>query len=685
MRPRLVLLAAAILFCTSLSAQRDLEFIEDINNQNRTIVLGGRVLLAGHGDQFLTTFSDDGGVGRLSLPFDGSVRLRNSTQMRPAVYNSNAWFVLWNGTTRFLYRFNGITFTRVTITGSIVSSPVVFGSNLYFLTQSGSTIQLYRYNGVSITAVSSGTIPATSSYDLKVAGGFLYLIGRGYYASEPYTVKRYNGVSFTTLPHFTFFSGISEIFAVGSNAYFQIGYSTILYYNGTSISTVYDVSGSIIHAALWRSNLYFLSTIEFEAAVEPLRRVNAGVLSAITMPAGARLYRATDIAMYNDALYFTATYSETDNRVLRYNGAFSDFFTIPGRISQAGTVFTRAGDLVIQPEFLNRASCYEYDGTTFTELRVPPEKYFANYLNSTDCNHLWLGQYYDEEDPLDPYRWGLMKESICPPPDTPVIVVPERMFDFERADLSIWGKDRGWCWNEIIIDWIVEPCDFPDPCPDPGFAARLFDKDKQMAFEKKISKPSAIDIPLSDDQAYITRISSTTGQQEDLFVFADNLVEKGIESIKLSMKPGDGFFKLEATTDIDVKVGLRVELLGKSGEVLWQKDFMAPFSEEITDKVNEPGQTLRFSIPGTKNKTMITNLHISPNPSKGLINLQVKSAVEIKDAELSVSTLLGQQVSSRKIQLPFSQQIRLNDIRPGMYVLKIITGSDVQSRIIRIE
>jgi hypothetical protein len=132
-------------------------------------------------------------------------------------------------------------------------------------------------------------------------------------------------------------------------------------------------------------------------------------------------------------------------------------------------------------------------------------------------------------------------------------------------------------------------------------------------------------------------------------------------------------------------VGMRVELLSKSGEVLWQKDFMAPFSELITDKVNEPGQTLRFSVPGTQNKTMITKLEIYPNPSKGLINLQVKSASEIKDAELSISTLLGQQLINRKIQLPFSQQIRLNDTRPGIYVLKIISGSDVQSKIIRIE
>ena len=206
-----------------------------------------------------------------------------------------------------------------------------------------------------------------------------------------------------------------------------------------------------------------------------------------------------------------------------------------------------------------------------------------------------------------------------------------------------------------------------------------------MVFEQKIIKPSAIGIPLGDDQGYFTSISSTTGQQEDLFLFADNLVEKGIESIHLSMKPGDSYFKLAATTDKDVKVGLRVELLGKSGEVLWQKDFIAPFSEEITDRVNEPGQTLRFSIPGTQQKTMITKLDVYPNPSRGLINLQVKSAGEIKDAELSIFTLLGQRVLSRKIQLPFSQQIRLSDTRPGMYVLKIITGSDVQSRIIRIE
>ena len=682
------LLAFALLFSTILSAQRDLEYVADIETHSSTAVLNDRVLVAGNNNTYLEAFSDEYDLTRYNYPLVSGLPLKYANYKRPiAIYNSQAYLVLHNDTERFLYRFNGSTFTRVTIPGTIVGNPVVFGSYLYFLSLSGSTAQLYRYNGTTASAVGSGTIPATRSYELKVAGGYLYLIGQGYYASEPYTVKRYNGSAATTLPHFTFFNGIDEIYQVGSNVYFIVGGYRIMHYNGSSITTLFDIEGGNINAAIWRGNLYFLATIWSEPTAAPLRRVSGGTLTEIALPVGAMLFHHSPLAVYNDAIYLQVSFGPTDNRVIRYNGiSFTNFLTLPPSTHSPGEIFVREGKLIIQPFILGDANSYEYDGSSFTELRVPEGHDFAQYLNSTTCNHLWLGLYYDFTDMTDPYRWSLLKEPKgCPPPAEPVVVIPERFFDVERADISMWGRDRGWCWNEIIIDWIVEPCEFPDPCTDPVYQMSMYDKFNKLAWQKTIDKPSLLNVSLSDNQPYTAILSSGTDQKEGLLVFAPELIEKGIESISLSMKPGDNYFKLAATTDKNVSVGLRVELLSKSGAVLWQKDFMAPFSQEISDRVEQPGQTLRFSIPGAQNKNIITQLNISPNPSKGQLNLQVNAGNKMEEAELSITTLLGQRILNRKISTPFNSQINLGTIKPGLYVVKITTGSEVVSKILRVE
>jgi hypothetical protein len=694
MRSKLLLFTAVCLFSVTLSAQTVLEYVTDVVERPPAVSFNGRVLLTGNDLTYLEAFSDDYGIQRYNYPLVDGERLRYRSLRYasvyygviepPAIYNSQAYLVLWKGTTPFLYQFNGNTFNLVSIPGTIVSRPVAFGTKLYILSQSGATIQLYSYNGSTVSAVSSGTIPATNSYDLIVAGSYLYLVGAAVHVGEPYTVKRYDGTVFFTLPSFDFRGTITNIYAVGTNAYFMAGSSIIHYFNGTLLTTVFGGPG-IIYAALWDDNLYVLAIEGFGPSEVPLYRLSAGTLSAIAMPAGTKIFTYPDFAVYNDAIYMMATHTATGDKVLRYDGTgFTDFFIVPGGIRPNERIFTRENNLVIHPGEHATSSVYEYDGTSFTEIRVPASPYshyIARSLPGTACNYLWYSTYFDESPGYIDHRNILLKESRgCPVP-----AIPEHFFEFEKVDVNFWGKDRGWCWSEIIIDWVINPCDFPEPCPEPGYLVSMYDKNNKMAWQKTVEKPSLLSVPIKDDQPYSTRIKTLTGQQEDLFVLADNLVEKGIESISLSMKPGDDFFKITATTDKGMQVPFRVELLGKNGQVLWSTDFTAPFSKQISDKVQQPGQTLRFSIPGTELKSIITNLNIYPNPSKGQIYLQVKSDSRLTDAELSIFSLLGQRIMNRKIKIPFSEQLKLTDTRPGMYVLKLKTAEGEMSRIIKLE
>lgn len=679
-----LLAATLLLLIQTLEAQRDLSYVADINSTNYTVKFNGRVLLFGMWDSHLVAFSDERGVSTYSYPLMGGRRLRYPSQRPPALYNGQVYFALSNDTTLFLYRFNGSSLTSITVPGTLVSNPVTYGAYLYVLSQSGSTIQLYRYNGTSFSPVSGGSIPEGITHRLEVAGSYLYLIGDGHYGTQETFIKRYNGVSFATISPID--DDVDKIYAVGNTAYFLVGGGLkLLYYDGATTSTIFDEPWTISSAAIWRGDLYFLHTFIDEPVNEPLYRAHGGVVSAIPMPADSKLYPYSHVTEYNDAIYLVATYGDSDNRALRYDGAgFTDFFNIPRPEYNAGTLYERDGGFIIQPTIVNGRYAYAEEDSVFTEIRAREGDLITKWLSSTACNHLWLILYYDRRDKVNPHRWALMKESKgCEPPDTPVLVIPRHFAQFEKFEFDPFARDRGWCWSDIVIDWHIPPCQFPD-CPDPLYSVSMYDKSGKLAWQTKIDKPALLGIPLKDDQPYSARFTDI-GTQQDLLLFDENLVEKGIESISLSMKPGENFFNIVAKTDKGVNVPLKVELLGGKGEVLWTKEFLAPFDEQITDKVKTPGQKLRFSVPDIEKKSIITGLDVYPNPSKGLINLQVQSDNAFTEAQLSITTLLGQKILDRKIAIPFNQQVRLNGIRPGMYVLKLVTGKEVTSRIIKVE
>lgn len=680
-----LLILAAILISVSVAAQRDLAYVADVSEDwPAAVKFGEKVLFTGNNLPYLEMFVDDGGLMRVSYPFVDGVQLRYGSihygSYQPAViYNSQAVLKLWKGAVPYLYQFSGTSFTRIPIPGTIVSRPMVFGPYLYILSQSGGNVQLYRYNGVSVSAVSVGTIPVTRWYDLIAAGSYLYVIAEGFTDTEPTIVKRYNGAGFITLPPVGFRGTITGIYPVGDNAYFKYGNEAIVYFNGSTVTTVYRLPAAFVYAALWRGSLYFLATIETDPATVPLYRVSAGAVSTISLPPGAKFSRASNFAIYNDALYLMAFYDASDDKVIRYDGtAFSEIFNIPGGIQLNGNIFTRESNLLVHPGVNTVSSAYEYNGSTFTEIKIPAGVYphfLYKSLPSATCNHLWYSLYFDGSGGFVDHREILLKESR----GCPVAAIPEHFYDFERADVNFFGKDRGWCWSEIIIDWVIEPCGFPDPCPEPEYLVSMFDMNNKPAWQKMVDKPSVLAVPLKDDQPLGTKIKSG---QHDLFVLAGNLVEKGIESISVSLKPA---FKIAATTDKNVSVPLKVELLGKNGEILWSKEFTAPFSQQINDKIQQPGQTLRFSVPGTQSKNIITRLDVYPNPSKGNVYLRVKTGNQFAAAELSIISLLGQRVLNRKIEIPFSRQIRLSDIPPGMYVLKIKTAEGESTKMIKLE
>ncbi len=318
-----------------------------------------------------------------------------------------------------------------------------------------------------------------------------------------------------------------------------------------------------------------------------------------------------------------------------------------------------------------------------------------HYLNVSDCNFIWSS--YTDMGFEDPYHWMFLKEArdSCPPPPPPppltaVMVIPEHFIDYDRIDMKFDGNDRGWCWNEIIFDWGTPPiCSIP-PCPDPVYQVRFANPGGKIEWQQNFTKAFNITVPLKDNRPYIASLLSVSKDvTQPLIVMDDNLVHKGITTIKLSMKPTSEYFNISASTDKNIKIPLKVSLLNAKGKAIWEKEFIAPFYVDISDKVKEPGQTLYFTIPQTPKQvtesSVITAFNFYPNPARGQLALEVKTGDLTLTTEVTIASLLGEIVLKKNIRTPFTNSLTLPSCKPGLYILKLKTAEEVQTKLLWVE
>ena len=613
MRRIITALIIATICNSSAKSERILETVLDpANPQHQNAAYLGRVLIASHGDPFLLNY-DDVTFTRIDYPIVSGLQLRFDSYWNPLVHFESAIFFVLGPTPgvytpRYLYRFTGAsTFTRIAITGNIVSNCIVYGRQLYFLSDVSGTIRLFRYSGGVVTEVTGAAIPSSTDYRLHATGGNLYITGSAYYTGTSNFIRRYNGTSFLTLPWSDPGTSADQVLGVpGTSRVYFISHERILYYNGTTVRQVFFNAGEAIYPRMWRNDLFFTTGIGGSPGrTIHLYRLSGAVLTEPSLPAGYQIAPVvhTNPEIYSGLLYVAAEFSDGSSHVLQFNGStFDDFYTIPTPTVSSGIrLHLREGNLIIHPNFPNGNHAFEYNGTDFTEIIAPAGRLLFPYINSTDCNHLWLNYYSDASG----IHWAYAKESKdCPPPPTPpgpVAVIPDSLRIHERFEAAVIGTDRGWCWSEIIIDWDIEPiCPLP-PCPEPNYQLRMIDANNGIAWSEFFSKPSKFMVPLKDDQPFGTILSSADSKT-DLLVFDPDLVSKGIESIKLSMLPKKGFFMISVSTRKQESVPLRVALLNEEGKEIWMQTFTAPFSMQITATVQKAGKTLVFSIPDEESK-----------------------------------------------------------------------------------
>ena len=665
-------------------AQRMLEPVAEPLNSVRfsTTVTDGHLIFAQNFETYLLTFNGFSYSRNYFPPSESGGRLIYLSDWPLVTFRNSTYLVLG---LRFLYAHTASAFARIPVPGTLESAPVVLGDNLYILSNTGSIVKLYRYNGISVAEVPFAFMPPGGRYELRVHNNNIYIIGIGISGAFPYILKRFDGISTFTFPVFDFPIGIKKILPVGETGrvYFLMESSRILYFDGSRILPVVDdVAGAITDAVIWRDDLYFLSIPRDRTSV-PLRRIIGTTVTEIPLPPDAFLFRPTSLTVYNDALYFETISVPDLARILRYDGStFSTFYTIPGTTITRGSVFTRDRSLIIQPENEFGNTAYEYDGSTFTSIQCPPPYKLGtrhgSYLGALYCNHFWISNYQIPTSSLTYY--SIMKEArLCEdPPPTPVLVLPRFFLQFESFSNSYRARDDRECWSDIIVDWEIDPiCPVPEICPRTLFQLALSDAGGKVAWQHEFDKPIEVVVPLDGKQPFKTSLSATENELKDLIVLDQDLVEKGVTEIGLRMKPKEGNYELTVLSKSGMIVPVKVSLLNKEGESIWEKEFKAPFTEIIKDRVAEPGEKLHFSVVALQeeintkieNSTSFTYL----NPSHGALSINVKDKQENAEAELMITTILGQKLVDKRIKTPANLRIELPEYKAGLYVIIIQT------------
>ncbi len=602
-----------------------------------------------------------------------------------ADFRSSLFLILHEdgGSFKHVYRFNGATFSRINFPGSILSNLVVYGDRLYAVIETGGSAKLYAYNGSTVTEVPGGSFAMQDQCEIRTGGNYLYIHGWGD-LSAAYLI-RFDGLGFRPIPDVpTHVGALEHVVAMpgSEKTYFEFRvYNSVYFYDGTLLTESFSQPGQKTPLVRWGDEVVFQATL-----LDPqLFICDDGSCREISAPAGSVLNDARTIAVYRDELYLSLRVGSTDFVHTYDRTTFTEFFEFPDN-ANGPALDVREGLLLMVPNPGTGDKAYEYTGTEFIEIRTPAEEWLHESKASNTCLHGWSISYFDEA--IKENRWKFAVERpdpacVPPPPGSATVsVIPSRLSQYDRIEMAAAARNRGWCWNEIIVDWEISPIcpGFPKiPCSDPAISTEFADAKGKIVLYKVFEKPFEFSVPLQDDRGYTMQIGLVEDDKKTTAVrYEDQLVSKGIESIALDMYPQDDYFFLTVSTDKGVQTPLTITLKDAKGNALWKQNLTAPVDQRIRAFVDTPGDYLELSFGGKSRK----GFTLYPNPVAGTLFIDgYESLIPVR---INVRDLNGRIVLADREVAPGVNEVDLSGYKPGLYVLTITEGKETERRLIQL-
>jgi hypothetical protein len=543
-----------------------------------------------------------------------------------------------------LCKFDGVGFTQIPnpLDWHVVAyrSPLkVFQDNLYMLVtdfDDDPTIppapMLFRFDGTNFTRIMLPFSQAPSTralFDLEIYHDKLYIPVAPDEYTAPNAWVTYDGTSFTMI---NFPTGMRDSGIAGMTVYndqlFTLMESTP---GGATTLTSYD--GTAFHTH----------------TVPDLVRTKTGI--------------------YNGKLMLTQSTGST-TQLVAYDGTTTTAIPTPssvrpiasGKELYGSLLYLRMADAATASNLL-----MAYNGGTFSRVATLPGMAIEDF-------EVWGGGlYFASSGALHRYH--------------PLVLGP--YYDFSHIDIDLFAHERGWCWNEIVIDWDIHPiCLTPPLCPPFGeypIDLRLMDKTK-VVWESIEKKPTTLQIPVEDKPYTFSLASGKTKKPEQFVTIDPNLVNLGLETLKLSFSPRDNKAAITLAAKKDRQVSVTLTFLNADDVPVWQETVTAPVEKQFEIKTKIPGTKWLISPGGkTLEAAGITSLTYYPNPFDGKITVKAETKGQKVPVQISIDNMMGKRVAEGKLSAPGEQTIELKDKIPGLYVLTFATCHVVKKVLIELK
>lgn len=451
--------------------------------------------------------------------------------------------------------------------------------------------------------------------------------------------------------------------------------------------------------------------------------------SQIPYPVGMRKYGGTGMTVYNDKLYgMMAASAAVTPRLVSFDGSAFEFFDAPELVTARMGIFNNdlilhqgpgyAGDRMLRfdgtdfhaivnpPNTLpdgkgkevfngnlfvtmqhtltpapHQQELYAYDGVAFTHIPTMAGAFFTGQDFEVWRCRLYFGLSMPSGGNLL-CSYSIPSACASPPSSGPAAIA-----DYKRIDIELFGHERGWCWNEIIIDWDIEPiCPVPSRCPDPPIRSTLRDP-KKIVWQHIAEKPFSVPMQVSDNPYTLTLAVEREKTIHDFLVVNNDLVGKGVEELKLAMKPRDNYVHLTVNTENGKSVPCTMSLLNANGAAVWQEHFVAPMSREIEIKSQEPGIKFlisSFSAEPTLKSVGITATKYYPNPFDGALTIDIQTSHGKIPVRVTIHDANGHGVLEEDLVAPVKKILELKNKKPGFYVLTFQAGGASRKELIEI-
>jgi hypothetical protein len=672
-------LSMAVIAITLSLGQRTLEIVTDpMENSFDQIVSGDQAYAAVQNGTRLRRY-DGTTLSTFNYPFrDGAQLIFNSKFFDGFLTLGTAVYMILHhrtSTNKYLYRFNGTSFTPITLPGNPKSNMVIYRDKIHLLLSTTGGTKLFSYDGITVREVPSSLMPGTGSYLLMTGGSnYLYIDGA--------VLKRYNGGTFRTITGIPTTTGIKKTFQVsGTEQVYFAGSDNVYFYNGTSTYEIFNTPGATVSGGvLWRSEFYFQAGSSDGIVPMKLFKCTGAVRSEIPVP-GELIYAADQI-LYRHKLHLSVHEGGTDH-LYSYDGTtFESVFNYPV-IAYQPLLRIRRGNLILIPRPVNDDIAFEYAGDVFTEIRSPEEEWIFGTLESTFCHHYWGLAYFDADPNVYAHQWVMAierpNETCTSPGGGGVAVIPERLREYEHINITSYGPERPWCWTGIDVDWEIDPICVIPPCPAPRVQTTLTDKAGKIAWQKTFDKPFDAFFSVDDSQPYALSLAIEKNQAfGNVLVFDKDLVNTGFDELSFDFYPREKYFYLSASTKKEQQIPFTLTLKNTKNESLWQQQFIAPLEGQVVSAlISKSGDYLQVSLSQANARSNVTYY---PNPFRSKLNIDVADGSA--PVLITLQDMNGKIVAEKYLKTSGAHSLDEFRQKTGLYVLTITEGKVVRRELV---